>query len=440
MNILIVSFSYAPMLSPQAFRWAAISRELARRGHAVTVVAGWEPGCERQESDGAVIVHRVGGRFIERVRMLRTRSQRQDYTSPHSTEVSKEALRVSLSCLKRIHDVTWKKLYWPDAHCTWLFPALHRARKLVKASQIDAVVTVDFPFTCHIVGVALKNEFPQLRWLCDMSDPFSYLEPSPPNNRALYGWLNRRLERHVFERTDWMVVRYGQMENRYSELYPHCRAKIVVVPDLHTTSSNEAPPVMSSHAQPGKPRRRMLAFVGTLDGRSRDPRSFLEGCRRIIERGAGSGFEVHFYGKIGNCDAVFDEYQAFYNHWLFVHGPVVQRVALKVIQEADVLVNIGNRYQCQTPSKLIDYASTGNPILNIVGCSSDLSIGALSGYKAALHLVSNNGALSEAQISKMEDFLHTQQGMPSGEVRAWMEKFALSPIVSSYESYLTKGR
>ncbi len=395
-----------------------------------------EPGCKRQERDGAVIVHRVGGGFIERIRMLRTRTLQEDFTIPERTEVSKEALRSSMNCLKLIHDVTWKKLYWPDERCAWLLPALHRARKLVKDSQIDAVVTVALPFTAHIVGLALKKEFPQLRWLCDMSDPFSYLEPSPPNNQVLYGRLNHFIEKLVFEQTDCMAVNCGVIAKHYSQMYPQCRAKIVEVPHLHSPSSNQAPPVVPSHLEQSNGRHKNLVYVGTLDGRCRDPRPFLDGCRRLLDRGSKPGVEVHFYGKIENCDAIFEIYQAFYNRWLFVHGPVEDSVALRVIQEADVLVNIGNKYQTLLPSKLVDYGSTGKPILNVVGCPSDLSTEALKGYGAALHLVSTDGELSESQIREMGSFLLTQQDMVPAELNAWMGKFTLSPIVSSYERYL----
>jgi hypothetical protein len=179
-----------------------------------------------------------------------------------------------------------------------------------------------------------------------------------------------------------------------------------------------------------------LAFVGTLDGRIRNPRPFLDACRRIVECGSIPGLEAHFYGQFENCDAVVEEYRSFYGGWLFVHGLVDRQAAAKAVDDADVLVNIGNRYQCQLPSKLVDYGSTGKPILNVIGCSSDLSLDALRGYKAALHLVCASDRLSESQIQEMEGFLKLQQPLGHEEVYAWVEKFTLPAIVSSYEKHL----
>jgi hypothetical protein len=338
--------------------------------------------------------------------------------------------------LKKTHDATWKKVYWPDAHCTWVIPAIRRARALLRERTVDALVTVALPFSAHLVGLALQDAPPSFRWLCDMSDPFTYLEPAPPNNTLLYGRLNRLIESRVFERAHVVAVTCDATAGRYSELYPSWRRKFVVIPHLWTPNSARPRTSDSSGGFTSRTGPVKLVYVGTLDGTTRNPGPFLDASRLIAESGSVPGFEVHFYGQIENCDAMFERHRSSYGRWLFVHGLVDRQAASRAVANADILVNIGNRYQCQLPSKLVDYGSTGKPIVNVIGCSSDLSQDALRGYRAALHLVSQEDSLSDAQTWELQRFLTQQKPLGQTEVDAWTEKFTLRAIVSGYEQHL----
>ena len=67
-HILIICYSYAPALSPRAFRWSAIAEYWAKQGHHVDVVCGWKPGVLHSEILNGVHVYRTGGKITEFVR------------------------------------------------------------------------------------------------------------------------------------------------------------------------------------------------------------------------------------------------------------------------------------------------------------------------------------------------------------------------------------
>ena len=54
--------------------------------------------------------------------------------------------------------------------------------------------------------------------------------------------------------------------------------------------------------------------------------------------------------------------------------------------EADVLVNIGNRTSYQLPSKVVEYAAFGKPILNFLASPDDSSAVFLSKYPFLLNV------------------------------------------------------
>src|SRR5260370_28631962 len=66
MNILIVSYVYAPDRSPRAYRWSALAEYWSRQGHRVDVISGWKQGDERSERRSGVTINRVGGGVIDR--------------------------------------------------------------------------------------------------------------------------------------------------------------------------------------------------------------------------------------------------------------------------------------------------------------------------------------------------------------------------------------
>lgn len=435
MNILLISYSYAPMVSTQAFRWTPVAEELARRGHEVTVVAGCEPGNKRHELGNGIEIHRVGGRIIERFRAAYNESREQVQSLEPGPGKKTGIASASLGILKRAHDLSWKKIYWPDAHCTWSLPAISCARKVLRKRKIDAIISVAFPFTSLLVGLVAARQQPAARWLCDMSDPFSYLQPTPPNNLRLYDGINRSMEARVFERANAVTVTCDQTAQQYTGLYPEWQTKFSVVPHLLC-----AEPVRTGSRAAAfmdlQPKSKKLVFTGILDGRIRNPRPLLDACRRIAERGSVPGFQLHLYGMIRDCETIFEEFRECRDKWLFVHGLVEKPVADKAVAEADVLVNIGNRYQCQLPSKLVDYGSTGKPILNVIGCPTDLTIGALKGYTAVLHLLSTEGKLVESQIDELEQFITRQQPLTDEVVNAWTQRFRLPAIVTMYEQLI----
>ena len=57
-KILIVTYSYAPDLTPRAFRWSALAAEFASMGHTVHVLCAASPGLRDTESPA--VVRRVG--------------------------------------------------------------------------------------------------------------------------------------------------------------------------------------------------------------------------------------------------------------------------------------------------------------------------------------------------------------------------------------------
>ena len=100
------------------------------------------------------------------------------------------------------------------------------------------------------------------------------------------------------------------------------------------------------------------AFVGQLYSDIRDPSFMLD----LFAMMRGTGVVLHI---IGNTPMQAEYWKDKVTDNIMFHGRVPYEKAIMYMQAADILVNLGNSVSNQMPSKIIDYLSTGKPILNI---------------------------------------------------------------------------
>ena len=102
--------------------------------------------------------------------------------------------------------------------------------------------------------------------------------------------------------------------------------------------------------------RIVCLFTGNIYKKIRDPRYTL----KVFKALNGSGIELHILGK---CDEKIEEELMSGN--IIFHGSVPSEKVTVYTRNANILVNIGNSMTNQVPSKIVEYISTGKPIINI---------------------------------------------------------------------------
>lgn len=100
-------------------------------------------------------------------------------------------------------------------------------------------------------------------------------------------------------------------------------------------------------------------FCGTLDIVYRNPAFVLELAREL-----GDDYHFHFVGQ--NCLEVLASLSQSVERNIFSYHAVTNQELNILLRDANILINIGNTMSNQMPSKLIDYFSTGKPILNFM--------------------------------------------------------------------------
>jgi len=432
MKILIISYHYSPTINPRALRWSSIAERWAKEGNKVDVISSWKPELPRKEILNNVHVHRVG-KFEMLKGKLQATQQSEDFVRFPKLMFLKQQFN---NLIKWIYDHTWKTVYWPDFACLWYFPAVRLAKALHRQQRYDAIVSVSFPFTGHLVGLKLKQEHPELCWLVDSGDPFSFPDAVPINNRILFQRFNFSIEKKVFSYADILSVTTTIARERYIELFPESELRLVVIPPLlaeKETSPSEVPLFP-------KDEKIRLVYVGTLYKKIRNPSPLLKLFHELRRTHLGDRLELHFFGNIYDCAECFEMYQEELGKSLFVHGVVPHEVARQAMKEADILVNIGNKTPYQLPSKVVEYIAAGKPILNVAQREDDSSAAFFSQhYPGCLCLTAGDDeSWRREDVKAIVRFLEFPPRINPQQIEKYKDRFQAPSIAKRYLELLLK--
>ena len=360
MRILIVTAWYHPFIQPRAHRWTALAEHWAAAGHRVYVVTGRHRGYEKYAVINGVHVHRAGFDSLKEVFYYYFSGKNARYRPGGAVEPPGLLSRLLFFLYKKI----WKNICFPDDAGLWYFPALRRAGKIVREFDVQALVSVSFPFTGHLVGRTLKKRYPHLPWVADTGDPFT-IHDVPLYNTFLYGTINRRLEKSILQQADYYTVTTSALKKKYGQVFGEtfCR-KIEVVPPLcHPfafPAPGDYPEEWSIEKRAGEIR---LGYFGAFLSRIRTPFALLNmlGDLKRQRPDIFPRLRLHILGEI-----LPEFLPAFQKHpEVKLYGLCSREQARAVMTQMDALIHVGNRTDYQLPSKAADYLASDRPVIHL---------------------------------------------------------------------------
>lgn len=429
MKILIVTYSYTPDLTPRAFRWSALASEMARQGHEVHVLcaARVAAGAETAPPDDGVVVHRTPDRLLNASsRVTPASTNAPGGPAPRRTGAGLKAL------VRPLVRALWRATHWPDFACGWVLPATRAARQLCARHRFDWVISVSHPFTGHVVGLRTDPQAWGAKWLVDIGDPFHLMSEPSPNNRRLYAGLNRRVEARILARADAVCVTTEATQRLYEQHFAVPPTKLRLAPPLLSLPTRPAGTAAGS-----RPFLRFV-FVGTLYRQLRNPAHLLACFEALMAALPERRLELHFYGAVNDCADVLAACPPHVAQALFVHGMVARARVQEAMQDADMLVNIGNDSASQLASKVVEYMAMGRPILNLISIPDDTSAQALSDYPATLTLHrSGAGVPSADDVARMRAFVLHPPAVPQAHVEQIRARFSVAHVAHLYLTQMT---
>lgn len=250
--------------------------------------------------------------------------------------------------------------------------------------HFDAIVPIIIGYENVEAGVRFKQNHPEIKLIVYQLDPCGDNMLEKPG--SLEGRL--KLERDFLEYAD-TVITTPIIRKRFLELYPAELTDKVVEMEFPSLIVKQYEDLSLQNTGPIK-----CLFAGNIYNGIRDPLYTLE----LFGSLENDNIELHL---LGDCQTEIPKELKKPN--IFFHNRVSISEVGKQMQEASILVNIGNKMTNQMPSKLVDYISTGKPIVNVYKNDACPSIPFLDSYDYVLNIKEQDNF--ERDSLKLKEFI-----------------------------------
>lgn len=280
----------------------------------------------------------------------------------------------------------------PDARKFWISPSVKFLNSYLKENEIDTIITSGPPHSLHLIGLQLKTQNTNLKWLADFRDPWTQI--SYHKELKLLSFAKKKhkeLEQKVMQQADLVIATsYTDAEN-----FKKIGAKKCVT---LTNGFNEI-----KNQEKTKTLKFTLCYAGVLE-QLRNPSLLWKILGKLISENDEfkNEFNIKFVGKID--EFILQEMQEYQlNSFIQNAGYLSHKEAINEMINSDLLLicNFDSLdSQGIIPGKLFDYLATNNRILSIGPKISDVEI-ILNQTQAGKHF-------SYTDSKKLKEFIYEE--------------------------------
>lgn len=260
---------------------------------------------------------------------------------------------------------------------------LNSIPNIVKDYKIDCIIPFSIP---HKLNEVLKYRKRVNIPIClFMLDPYS-------------SHYTKKKYRFLFEIKEFLVCRKADrifttklIKEEYlkSKILRFLRKKIIIT---------EFPLINKKVFKISKSNKKIkIGYFGTLYSDIRNPVEIVDALSRLKPYDFEIDFYTLLYGFPHDFKETFEEKYPFVHMYDMVDNSIVDNI----INDYDILLNLGNQIMNQMPSKILDYINTGKPILNIVYSFECPTIDYLINYPLSLTFQKDD--INELQLRKFLD-------------------------------------
>lgn len=326
-NILLVSSAFYPELSPRSFRATELAREFYRQGHQVTVIT------KNRDYDYSGFLKE----FSIALKMYR------ESVFPRIPETIKGPFSPVARIMSRVLSVLFE------------YPAIEEmflVHKMLKDENgYDLMISFAVPFPVHwgVARITSGKNSVSKTWIADCGDPYMFARL----DRFRKPFYFKLQETRFCRRCDYITIPFDNMRNQF---YQEFRSKIRVIPQ----GFNMADIVL--HEGPHLNERPVFIFAGSIIPGKRDLALLLDFLALLPK-----DFLFIIYT---NQRDWFAKYTNILGGKLLINDYIDRLSLIFEMSKADFLVNVDTIHDDHSnveavPSKLIDYALSNRPILNI---------------------------------------------------------------------------
>jgi hypothetical protein len=332
-KILIVTYAFYPELSPRSFRATELANEFARQGHFVKVITRYQPF----DYSEFLKHNNISLRLLDPPKFPQIKIAKSGF------------LNLVTRGISRILGLLFE---YP------LIETMFMVKRALKNEEgYDLLVSIAVPFANHW-GVALsRNKKHRIAntWIADCGDPYMFAKLDTFRKPFYFKYTELKFCREC----DYISVPFEEMA---SQFYPQFRSKITVIPQGFNFKEIKLSEEPVNNSKP------TFVFAGSIIPGKRDLNLFVD----IL-----STLDIDFRFRVFTSqEQLFIPYRQKLKDKIEISGYISRNSLLFELSKADFVVNVDtildNSKNVEAfPSKLIDYALSGRPILNINSGESD---------------------------------------------------------------------
>jgi len=236
---LIITYYWPPSGGAGVQRWLKFSKYLPEFGCTPVILTVDENLASYAQLDHSLVeeinpdlkVHKT--KTFEPYNLYRKLSKKKEIPYGGFSNQKKVTLFEKFSRLVR------GNLFVPDPRRGWNKYALRKALELIKAENIESVITSGPPHSTHLIGQKIKEQT-GIRWIADFRDPWSDIY----YYKELYHTLPARLydsslEKMVLSGADKIITVSEEVKKLLLRKIPGSEEKIAVIPNGYDESDFE---------------------------------------------------------------------------------------------------------------------------------------------------------------------------------------------------------
>lgn len=362
-KILIISYYWPPAGGPGVQRWLKFTKYLPDFGFEPHVYIPENPSYpiidESLDKDVNPMVKIVKNKIWEPYQIAEfLNPTNKSYKGGHFEKKESQTFMSKLSVFIR------GNFFIPDARKYWVTPSIDFLEKYLAQENIDTIITSGPPHSLHLIGLGLKKNNPQLKWIADFRDPWTQI--SYHKELKLTSWASKKhddLEKEVMNNANIVLATSYSDADNFKKLGAH-RVETI------TNGFEE----VKIDIQKDKEYFH-ITYSGGLE-MLRNPFSLWKAISLLKDENSSfnEDLKLNFYGSLAEDvkQTIFDA--GLQNH-LVSHGYVSHQSALNAINEANILLLTNFDQEASKgiiPGKLFEYMATKNPIIAIGPKNADV--------------------------------------------------------------------
>ncbi len=256
----------------------------------------------------------------------------------------------------------------PDPREFWVKPSVRFLKKYLVENKIDTIVTTGPPHSMHLIGMGLKKQLPNIRWIADFRDPWTEVF-NFSNLRLTYfaKKYHQYLEKKVLKKADDVIVVSPEMQRDFKRLG---RKATVITNGFDHEDYSKTPLINENNFF-------TIAHIGTLT-ENQNPTQLWKVLREICQENKTfrEMLRIRLVGKV-DFSVLSEIKKQNLESQLSLSNYLPHSKAIEEQQQANLLLLllVHNRKTAKgiLTGKLFEYLAVQRPILAIGATDSDVA-------------------------------------------------------------------